>query len=53
MAKGYRGRGRGEVTRTRSTVSLSHASEWLGTFGSAGNGTPGEDLERICGGIGR
>jgi hypothetical protein len=53
MAKGYRGRGRGEVTRTRSTVSLSHASEWLGTFGAAGNGTPGEDLERICGGIGR
>jgi hypothetical protein len=52
-AKGYRGRGRGEVTRTRSTVSLSHTSEWLGTFGAAGNGTPGEDLERICGVIGR
>ena len=52
-AKGYRGRGRGEVTRTRSTVSLSHTSEWLGTFGAAGNGTPGEDLERVCGVIGR
>jgi hypothetical protein len=52
-AKGYRGRGRGEVTRTRSTVSLSHTSEWFGTFGAAGNGTPGEDLERICGVIGR
>jgi hypothetical protein len=52
-AKGYIGRGRGEVTRTRSTVSLSHTSEWLGTFGAAGNGTPGEDLERICGVIGR
>ncbi|NJP12651.1 MAG: hypothetical protein HC866_26945 [Leptolyngbyaceae cyanobacterium RU_5_1] len=52
-AKGYLGRGRGEVTRTRSTVSLSHTSEWLGTFGAAGNGTPGEDLERACGVIGR
>lgn len=51
-AKGYIGRGRGEVTRTRSTVSLSHTSEWLGTFGAVGNGTPGEDLERICGVIG-
>jgi len=52
-AKGHIGRGRGEVTRTRSTVSLSHTSEWLGTFGAAGNGTPGNDLERICGVIGR
>lgn len=48
-AKGYLGRSRGEVTRTRSTVTQTHTSEWLGTFGAPGNGTPGEDLQRICG----
>ncbi len=51
-AKGYLGRARGETTRTRSVVSQAHTSEWLGTFGAAGNGTPGPDLERICGVIG-
>ena len=51
-AKGYLGRKRGDVTRTRSAVSLTHTSEWLGTFGAAGNGTPGADLERSCGVIG-
>ncbi|MDZ4872121.1 MAG: hypothetical protein CLLPBCKN_006713 [Chroococcidiopsis cubana SAG 39.79] len=52
-AKGYLGRDRGEVTRTRSTVAQAHTSEWLGTFGAPGNGTPGPDLQRACGIIGR
>jgi nitroreductase len=47
-AKGYLGRRRGEVTRTRSTVAQAHTSEWLGTFGAPGNGTPGADLEDAC-----
>jgi hypothetical protein len=48
-AKGYMGRRRGEATRTRSAVAQSHTSEWLGTFGAPGNGTPGPDLSRACG----
>lgn len=52
-AKGYMGRRRGETTRTRSVVAQAHTSEWLGTFGGAGNGTPGPDLHRACGVIGR
>ena len=48
-AKGYLGRRRGEVTRTRSAVAQAHTSEWLGTFGAPGNGTPAPDLERACG----
>ena len=47
-AKGYLGRRRGEVTRTRSAVAQAHTSEWLGTFGAPGNGTPGADLESAC-----
>jgi hypothetical protein len=37
-APGYRGRKRGEVVRTRTTVSQAHSSQWLGSFGSRGNG---------------
>lgn len=51
-AKGYLGRNRGEVTRTRTTVAQAHTSEWLSTFGAPGNGTPGPDLQRVCGIIG-
>jgi hypothetical protein len=51
--KGYLGRRRGEVTRTRSTVAQAHTSEWLGTFGAAGNGTPTKDLHRVCETIGQ
>lgn len=51
-AKGDLGRERGEVTRTRSTVAQAHTSEWLGSFGAPGNGTPGPDLQRACGIIG-
>jgi len=46
--KGYLGRDRGEVTRARSTIAQAHTSEWLGTFGAPGNGTPGPDLQRAC-----
>ncbi|MBN8564994.1 MAG: hypothetical protein J0L70_31275 [Leptolyngbya sp. UWPOB_LEPTO1] len=45
---GYLGRKRGEGIRTRSAVSQAHTTEWLGTFESAGNGTPGPDLDRAC-----
>ncbi len=45
---GYLGRKRGEGTRSRSAVDQAHTTEWLGTFGSAGNGTLGPDLDRAC-----
>ncbi len=35
---GYRGRKRGEVVRTRTTVSQAHSYQWLGSFGNRGNG---------------
>ncbi len=37
-APGYRGRKRGEVVRTRTTVSQGHSYQWLGSFGNRGNG---------------
>ncbi len=43
---GYRGRKRGESVRTRTTVAVAHTSEWIGSYGSAGNGDVGGDLER-------
>lgn len=52
-APGYRGRKRGEVIRTRTTVAQAQTSEWLGTYGGAGNGNPKGDLERACEGIQR
>jgi hypothetical protein len=33
-ASGYRGRKRGEVVRTRTTVSQAHSYRWLGSFGA-------------------
>src|SRR2546430_11537283 len=33
-APGYRGRKRGEVVRTRTTVSQAHSCQWLATFGN-------------------
>ncbi len=35
---GYRGRRRGEVVRTRTTVLQMHTCQWLGTYGGRGNG---------------
>jgi hypothetical protein len=37
-APGYTGRKRGEVVRTRTTISQAHTSQWLGSFGNRGNG---------------
>jgi hypothetical protein len=37
-AEGYPGRKRGQVVRTRTTVSQAHSSHWLGSFGNRGNG---------------
>jgi hypothetical protein len=37
-APGYKGRRRGEVVRTRTTVLQMHTRQWLGTFGNKGNG---------------
>jgi hypothetical protein len=37
-APGYKGRRRGEVVRTRTTVLQMHTRQWLGTFGGKGNG---------------
>lgn len=43
---GYLGRQRGEVVRTRTTVSQMHTRQWLGTFGGRGNGDYRGDLAR-------
>ncbi len=45
-APGYRGRKRGEVVRTRTTVSQAHNYHWLGSFGNRGNGRYREDLRK-------
>ena len=34
----YTGRKRGQVVRTRTTVSQAHSYHWLGSFGNRGNG---------------
>ena len=48
-APGYTGRKRGEVVRTRTTVSQAHTSQWLGSFGNPGNGQYREELRRAVG----
>jgi hypothetical protein len=52
-APGYRGRKRGEVVRTRTTVSQAHRSQWLGSFGNRGNGRYREELRKGICAIGR
>lgn len=48
-APGYRGRRRGEVVRTRTTVSQAHSYSWLGSFGTRGNGRYREELHKgLC-----
>lgn len=37
-AKGYLGRKRGEVVRTRTAILQAHTQQWLGTYGERGNG---------------
>jgi hypothetical protein len=52
-APGYRGRKRGEVVRTRTTVSQAHSYQWLGSFGNRGNGRYREVLRKALSAIGR
>jgi hypothetical protein len=52
-APGYWGRKRGEVVRTRTTVSQAHSYQWLGTFGNRGNGRYREELRKGLSAIGR
>src|SRR6266550_4099163 len=51
-APGYTGRKRGEVVRTRTVVSQTHSSQWLGSFGNRGNGLYREELRRALTAIG-
>jgi hypothetical protein len=52
-APGYTGRKRGEVVRTRTTVSQAHSYQWLGSFGNRGNGRYREELRKGLAAIGR
>jgi hypothetical protein len=52
-APGYKGRKRGEVVRTRTTVSQAHSYQWLGSFGNRGNGRYREELGKALAAIGR
>jgi hypothetical protein len=52
-APGYRGRKRGEVVRTRTTVSQAQSYQWLGSFGNRGNGRYREELRKTLSAIGR
>lgn len=52
-APGYRGRKRGEVVRTRTTVAQAHSYQWLGSFGNKGNGHYREELRKGLATIGR
>jgi len=52
-APGYRGRKRGEVVRTRTTVSQAHSSQWLGSFGKRGNGLYRTELRQSLAAIRR
>jgi len=45
-APGYRGRKRGQVVRTRTTISQAHTFQWLGSFGNRGNGRYREELRK-------
>ncbi len=52
-APGYKGRKRGEVVRTRTTLLQAHTHQWLGTCGHAGNADyRGERLARTGGDCG-
>jgi hypothetical protein len=45
-APGYTGRKRGQVVRTRTVINQAHSFQWLGSFGSKGNGRYREELRR-------
>ena len=46
MAPGYKGRKRGEVVRTRTTILQAHTHQFMGTFGGSGNGDYRAELKR-------
>lgn len=48
-APGYRGRKRGEIVRTRTTLLQAHTHQWFGTYGHAGNGEYRGELLRVIG----
>ena len=57
-AKGYFGRKRGQVGRTRTTVLQPYTHQWLGTFSGPGNGkdprritTGSPSHHGVCGGV--
>ena len=52
-APGYRGRKRGQVVRTRTTISQAHSFQWLGSFGNRGNGRYREELRKGLAATGR
>src|SRR2546421_4817169 len=45
-APGYKGRKRGEVVRTRTTLLQAHTHQFMGTFGGSGNGDYRGELKR-------
>ncbi len=51
-AAGYTGRKRGEIVRTRTTISQAHTSQWLGSLANPGNGLYREELRRAVAMIG-
>ena len=52
-APGYRGRKRGQVVRTRTTISQAHSYHWLGSFGNRGNGLYRTELRQGLSAIAR
>src|SRR5215471_10701544 len=51
-APGYTGRKRGEVVRTRTSISQAQSDQWLGSFGNPGNGLYREELRRAVEAVG-
>ena len=45
-APGYKGRKRGQVVRTRTTILQAHTHQFMGTFGGSGNGDYRQELKR-------
>ncbi len=52
-APGYTGRKRGQVVRTRTVISQAHSFQWLGSFGTRGNGRYRTELRQALVAIGR
>jgi len=50
-APGYKGRKRGEVVRTRTTILQMHTRQWIGTYAGKGNGDYRDELASALGAI--